>query len=254
MNNKLRLLFITLLLNACSFGVPVTSNHYKPSINKAPTKARKVSSSYIVRGKKYSVLASADGFVQQGIASWYGKKFHGRKTSNGETYNMFAMTAAHKNLPLPTELKVTHLGTGKHIIVKVNDRGPFVEGRIIDLSYGAAKKLGIIKHGTAKVKIESTTKSTRSVRPIPLKSSSPESELIFVQLAAFKHELNAKQYLQDATDKGVKYLKIYPKKIDGTYFYRVRTGPYYPFEKAQSIHKKLLAKSYHKAKIVIENK
>ena len=109
---------------------------------------------YSVNGKRYHVKDSSTDFQQHGIASWYGTKFHGRKTSSGEAYDMFAMTAAHKTLPLPTWLEVTNDDNQKRIIVKVNDRGPFVGDRIIDLSYAAAVKLGVVATGTAKVTIK----------------------------------------------------------------------------------------------------
>jgi rare lipoprotein A len=109
--------------------------------------------SYVVFGKRYYTKASADGHVERGLASWYGKKFHGRRTSSGERYNMHAMTAAHKSLPLPTYVKVTNLKNGRSAVVKVNDRGPFHDKRVIDLSYAAAKKLGVVRHGTAMVEV-----------------------------------------------------------------------------------------------------
>jgi len=109
--------------------------------------------SYSVNGKRYHVRDNSTAFQQQGTASWYGTKFHGRKTSSGEPYDMFSMTAAHKTLPLPTWLEVVNNDNQKHVIVKVNDRGPFVGDRIIDLSYAAAVKLGIVATGTANVTI-----------------------------------------------------------------------------------------------------
>ncbi|HCH24649.1 MAG TPA: septal ring lytic transglycosylase RlpA [Oceanospirillaceae bacterium] len=111
-------------------------------------------STYEVWGKKYNVMPSSTGFTQTGLASWYGKKFHGHLTSNGETYDMYAMSAAHKNLPLPTFARITNLENGKIVIVRVNDRGPFHGDRVIDLSYAAASKLGYRKKGVAKVLIE----------------------------------------------------------------------------------------------------
>lgn len=110
--------------------------------------------SYKVRGKRYHVMTDATGFSEEGIASWYGSKFHGYRTSNGEIFDVYKMTAAHKTLPLPCYVKVTRKDTGESVIVRVNDRGPFHEGRIIDLSYAAAVKLGVDKAGTAAVKIE----------------------------------------------------------------------------------------------------
>ena len=109
---------------------------------------------YQVLGKRYIPMKLARGFRQKGVASWYGKKFHGQRTSSGEIYDMFKMTAAHPTLPLPTYVRVTNLDTKKWIIVKVNDRGPFLHGRIIDLSYAAAHKLGIAGKGTGRVHIK----------------------------------------------------------------------------------------------------
>ncbi|UZE95519.1 septal ring lytic transglycosylase RlpA family protein [Alkalimarinus alittae] len=114
-------------------------------------------SSYKVWGKTYHVLPTAEGYRERGGASWYGAKFHGHKTSNGEIYNMYEMSAAHKSLPLPTYAKVTNLDNGRSVIVRINDRGPFHEGRIIDLSYAAAKKLGYYSSGIANVEVEAIT-------------------------------------------------------------------------------------------------
>ena len=109
---------------------------------------------YTVRKIHYKVLKGITDFTETGYASWYGNKFHGHLTSNGERYNMFAMSAAHKNLPLPSYIQVTNLENNKQIIVRVNDRGPFHKGRIVDLSYAAAEKLDILRSGTAKIKIK----------------------------------------------------------------------------------------------------
>jgi rare lipoprotein A len=110
--------------------------------------------SYSVGGHRYEVLASANGYVERGVASWYGTEFHGLRTSTGESYDMFAMTAAHKTLPLPCYARVTNLSNGRHVVVRINDRGPFIANRIIDLSYSAAAKLDMIRSGTAFVQVE----------------------------------------------------------------------------------------------------
>ncbi|MDA0146890.1 septal ring lytic transglycosylase RlpA family protein [Vibrio sp. LaRot3] len=112
---------------------------------------------YSLRGGDYKIIKDAKGFNQKGQASWYGKKFHGHLTSNGEIYDMYSMTAAHKTLPLPSYVKVTNTDNGKTTIVRVNDRGPFHPGRIIDLSYAAATKLDVVRTGTANVEIEVIT-------------------------------------------------------------------------------------------------
>lgn len=110
--------------------------------------------SYVVFGKRYYTKSSSKGHVERGLASWYGKKFHGRKTSSGERYDMYAMTAAHKTLPLPTYARVTNVSNGRSAVVKINDRGPFHGSRVIDLSYSAARKLGVVASGTAMVEIK----------------------------------------------------------------------------------------------------
>lgn len=143
--------------------------------------------SYTVWGKRYKVMRSGKGYQERGISSWYGTKFHGKKTANGETYDMFAMTAAHKTLPLPSYVKVTNLKNGRSVVVRVNDRGPFHGNRIIDLSYAAAIKLGIHKTGTGFVEV-------RTVEPGQNDSNSHKTESkerIFLQVGAFKNKANA---------------------------------------------------------------
>lgn len=163
---------------------------------------------YTVLGKTYHVNFNTQGFAQTGYASWYGKKFHGNKTSNGEIYDMFAMTAAHKTLAIPSYVRVTNLENGHTAVVRVNDRGPFHDGRIIDLSYAAAKKLGFHNKGTAKVHVEvvapntpapvqvaSASPATAPVTPpatggaATLPAAAPGTPMTYLQLGAFsKHE------------------------------------------------------------------
>ncbi len=116
--------------------------------------ALKVGNPYLVDGVRYTPLENSYNFKEQGVASWYGNDFHGKATANGECYNMYAFTAAHKTLPLPTIVRVTNLENRKSVVLKVNDRGPFVAGRVIDLSYAAAQSLGVVGHGTAPVLVE----------------------------------------------------------------------------------------------------
>lgn len=118
---------------------------------------------YVVLGHRYAVLASSAGYVERGVASWYGTEFHGLKTSTGEPYDMFAMTAAHKTLPLPCYARVTNLSNGRSVVVRINDRGPFVANRIIDLSYSAARKLDMIRNGTAFVQMEVLTPAAPAI-------------------------------------------------------------------------------------------
>lgn len=160
--NYLILLLLLLVLQGCQIlgdgpGRKLTDEEIAAIPDAIPTdeplSAQGNNESYEINGRRYNVMKDASGFVQHGVASWYGKKFHGRKTSNGEIYSMYKMTAAHKTLPLPTYVRVTNLRNGKSSVVRVNDRGPFIPGRAIDLSYVAAKKLGVVDTGTAEVEI-----------------------------------------------------------------------------------------------------
>ena len=142
-------------------GVADTVPDYIPDVDAIPEpevraepRSRAGNRSYSVLGKRYAVLDSADGYVEEGYASYYGNKFHGRRTSNQEVYDMYAFTAAHKSLPLPSFARVTNLANGKSVVVRINDRGPFHAGRVIDLSYAAAVKLGYRTQGTARVRVE----------------------------------------------------------------------------------------------------
>lgn len=145
----LLLAFANMLLSACNENY----NKYNSSPNKKKSED-KTSYTYHLKGEQYSVLKSSQNYTEKGIASWYGRPFHQRRTSSGERYNMYKLTAAHKTLPLSSHVLVTNLLNGKNVVVKVNDRGPFVHGRSIDLSYAAAKKIGIVHTGTAPVSIK----------------------------------------------------------------------------------------------------
>jgi rare lipoprotein A len=138
--------------------------------------------SYTVDGRTYHVLATADGYVARGIASWYGPTFDGLRTADGDRYDMFAMTAAHKTLPLPTFVRVTDLGNGRSVIVKVDDRGPFVAHRLIDLSYAAAAKLGMLASGTAFVEVRAITPENPDVLTRAAERPPPA---LYLQVGAF---------------------------------------------------------------------
>lgn len=152
---------------------------------------------YVVRGVRYYPLPDAQGFVQTGQASWYGRPFHGRTTSNGETYDMYRPTAAHKTLPFGTRVRVENLTNGKSTLVRINDRGPFVKGRIIDLSYGSAKKIGLVGPGVATVRITALgrqiatrTRSGGGERPV-VETRDLRSGEFTVQVGAFVNRSNA---------------------------------------------------------------
>ncbi len=183
MIKKIIIYSLILLTSACSTYYGRYQHKYDSTPARIPTSAELVDATphaeiksrggnidYTVRGKSYQVLATADNFEQTGIASYYGQKFHGHLTSNGEIYNMYSMSAAHKSLPLPSYVKVTNTDNNKSVIVRVNDRGPFHQNRIIDLSYSAAYKLGMLKTGTAPVKITAITQFVKQVSKHPTTS------------------------------------------------------------------------------------
>ncbi|GLP98018.1 septal ring lytic transglycosylase RlpA family protein [Paraferrimonas sedimenticola] len=136
---------------------------------------------YKLRGQEYRIITNAEGFTQKGQASWYGKKFHGHLTSNGETYDMYSMSAAHKTLPLPSYVEVKNLDNGRVTVVRVNDRGPFHPGRIIDLSYAAANKLGVVNSGVANVEIRVLTPEKQAMAGV---KDTHGDDLYFVQVLA----------------------------------------------------------------------
>lgn len=181
-------------------------------------------SPYQVFGVTYHVRDSAEGYVEEGLASWYGSKFHGHRTSSGETYDMYGLSAAHRSLPLPTWARVTNLENGRSTIVRVNDRGPFHPDRIIDLSWAAAKKLGYQKQGTARVRVEAITPGTVKqpvVRPAAADSPPPVHGL-FLQLGAFSQLTSAQALLGELAGRFEWPVVIRP----GDDLYRVWVGPF----------------------------
>ncbi len=208
---------------------------------------------YEVFGKRYTVMPSSRGYQERGVASWYGRKFHGNLTSSREPYDMHAMTAAHKTLPLPSYVRVRNLRNDKSVIVRVNDRGPFVDNRIIDLSYSAARKLDMIGDGTSLVEvtaIESDAPSgdrpTRQITPrepeappplVSLPSTSTESVTtrvpvntaaehpIFVQVGAFGDRANAERRLGALAEAGIDNASIHEDRSSSPSLFRVRIGP-----------------------------
>jgi len=225
---------------------PMDVSHIPDAVPRVePIRAAGNKSPYVVLGKTYRVMKDPSGYEERGVASWYGKKFHGRRTSNGEVYDMYGMTAAHKTLPIPCFVEVTNLKNNKKIIVRVNDRGPFHEGRIIDLTYAAAKKLDFQHLGTAQVKVRlidaSTYRPTESsnakshklsrrnlgeqAAPAPDNSAGyrlPDNT--FLQAGAFSSQASA----EDLRSK-ILPLTNYPVAIvrssSSSVLYKVRVGP-----------------------------
>lgn len=187
---------------------------------------------YKVYGDTYKVLDTSYGYQERGVASWYGRKFHGRMTSNQEPYDMFAMTAAHKTLPLPTYVRVRNLKNNRSVVVRVNDRGPFIDNRLIDLSYAAAVKLDMVRDGTSLVEVtaisfdEPPRETLRANRtpPQPERTAEPGGD-IFVQVGAFGEVGNARRRYELLQDGGIGPLKVYQDKSTSPTLYRVRIGP-----------------------------
>ena len=178
---------------------------------------------YHVMGKRYYVMKSNKNYDEIGTASWYGTQFHDHRTSSGERYNMLGMTAAHKTLPLPTYVEVTNLKNNRKIIVKVNDRGPFASNRIIDLSYVAAKKLGMLGHGTAEVRVKAIDPSYHA-KPVMIAKNIQMPRPVFLQVGAFKSRLNAEKLRNRLTTLLAAPVAIYHPSFQAQ-LYRVQIGP-----------------------------
>ncbi|MBN2645891.1 MAG: septal ring lytic transglycosylase RlpA family protein [Desulfuromonadaceae bacterium] len=206
---------------------------------------------YSIDGQTYTPLLDHRGFSEEGLASWYGKDFHGRKTSNGEIYDMYAMTAAHKTLPLGIFVRVENQRNGRCEVVRVNDRGPFVEGRIIDLSYTAANRLGVVGPGTAPVRItalgyESTDRSGQTHYTLP---DSVLHGPFTVQVGAFTVQQNALRLCQELKKQyGVADWR--EAQVNGQRFYRVRSGLYSSLDEAEQARIRLRSEGFAQSFVV----
>lgn len=241
----------TLLLSSCAtsrYGYGVHDGPPRRNIdvskikNPTPKKEKKSrygnAKSYVVRGKEYHVMKDCKGYEATGIASWYGTKFHNHLTSNREVYSMYEMTAAHKTLPLPTYVKVTNLENNREIIVRVNDRGPFEKNRLIDLSYVAAKKLGICAHGTAPVKIVALDTNTFDTDFTNMaEQQQPTHE--FIQIGAYKNPQNAEIIAEKVRSLTSIPCAVYAANDHNEKIYRVKVGPIADSEKLEEVNSAL---------------
>jgi rare lipoprotein A len=186
---------------------------------------------YEVDGRRYVVLPSAVGYVERGTASWYGPDFHGGRTSTGETYDMDAMTGAHPTLPLPTWVRVTNLDNGRSVVVRLNDRGPFARGRIIDLSRAAAEQLDMIRAGTARVEVVSLAGAApRAGAPHdaaarPAAATPPPANAYYAQAGAFGSRENAEALAARLRAAGIPGVTVTEVFADGRALFRVHAGP-----------------------------
>jgi rare lipoprotein A len=249
--------------------VPVNLAAVLDAVPRVEPLHRFANAQYSALGKTYTPLTSPGKFKERGIASWYGKKFHGKRTASGEIYDMYGMTAAHPILPVPSYARVTNLANKKSVVVRINDRGPFLRERIIDLSYAAAYKLGIVNAGSAEVVVEVESlvadnnvqplgvtdsvvmtplkSTTDSVVVTPLKSTTASSASgeaaasgsVYLQLGAFRSQQSAESFLSRMSvefEGSGKRVELYQKEDD---MVRVHVGPYSTQDEARATAEKL---------------
>jgi len=264
-------LIITLLLSMLIAVATGCSKKLPESLPNSPTSGHahlpdgkggihKVGNPYKVGGRWYKPISDATTYDESGIASWYGRDFHGKYTANGEVYDMHALSAAHKTLPLPTLVRVTNLDNGRTVIVRVNDRGPFVKDRLIDLSYAAAKQLGYADRGTAHVRVQTldmpapNRENILATRSEPKTISRPDTTSagkIFIQLGAFSSRENAMR-LQNELKVSFPATHAESINLGGKMLYRVRIGPFENMTTIEQTVLSLQSKGFQKPMVVIE--
>src|SRR5690606_30076904 len=266
-------------------GIPDVHLIPEPEVVAEPHSRYGNRSPYTVLGKKYYVRDSAEGYRETGIASYYGNKFHGRRTSNLEVYDMYAFTAAHKTLPLPSFARVTNLANGSSVVVRVNDRGPFHDGRIIDLSYAAAVKLGVDRAGTARVEVvglmpgenarqeyDAVAAAPPPEAPLPPAPPAPTAidQLVaalpvataaaapapsvpgaFLQVASFAEEANAQRALAAVDAAGIAGASLAAGDSAGRPVWRLRIGPV-PADAVEAIAERVRALGFGQPRLVRE--
>ncbi len=203
-------------------------------------------SPYTVFGRTYHVLPTERGYSARGIASWYGEKFHGHKTANGEIYNMYHASAAHTALPIPSFLRVTNLENNRSLVVRVNDRGPFYPGRVIDLSYAAAVKLGFADRGTARVRLDAITPGeddgpAPSSEPGALSAANPSGGELYLQVGAFSSPAAAEEIARKTRAHTAGPVFVTSGGGAGAPLHRVRIGPVGGIGEARELSRRLVA-------------
>lgn len=223
-------------------------------VPKAEARARYGNKSpYTVLGKSYRVLEHVDNYHERGIASWYGNKFHGYMTSSLEPYDMYQFSAAHKTLPLPSYVRVTNLENGKSVVVRVNDRGPFHENRLIDLSYAAAVRIGVWPKGTGMVEVRLLDGSSPEPKPLRAVPAADSHSRVFVQLGAFADQGNADRIVQRIARTGLGRADIVTTRIDSRAIHRVRIGPLDSVEAADALVVRLEKLGFGMPRVAIED-
>ncbi|WP_028587709.1 septal ring lytic transglycosylase RlpA family protein [Desulfocurvus vexinensis] len=191
---------------------------------------------YTIAGRTYYPLSSADGYQETGLASWYGPTFHGKKTANGETYDMHAMTAAHKILPMNTYVRITRLDNGREVTLRVNDRGPFVGDRIVDLSRAGAEQLDMLGPGTARVRLEVVGVAGQQG---PTLAQALEAETFYVQVGSFRVQENAERLVRQLRAAGYRQSRVQQAEISGATYWRVQAGAFQGMARATRAHAEL---------------
>ena len=204
---------------------------------------------YDVLGRRYFVLGAADGYLERGVASWYGPTFHGGNTSSGELYDMYGMSAAHKTLPLPTYARVTNLRNGRSVVVRINDRGPFVANRLIDLSYTAATKLDMIREGTTLVEVRALTPGAPDELTRSAQSPPPS---LYVQAGAYADAHNAQHQLERLHAAGLASAFIVSPLEGKSRLYRVRLGPVGSVAEFDQLAARLAALGIRDARLAVD--
>ena len=205
---------------------------------------------YQVFGKDYVPTASHQQYRERGTASWYGKKFHGQKTSSGEVYDMYAMSAAHKTLPIPSYARVTNVASGKSVVVRINDRGPFHSDRIIDLSYAAAYKLGYLAAGSALVEVESVEAGQAAPASTEASRNPVEAKNTYIQVGAFSSRENAEDF-RGRVARQLAWLSEGMQVLSIGNLWRLHVGPYGTSDAARSIAERIEAELNLKPLLVV---
>ncbi|MEM1403665.1 MAG: septal ring lytic transglycosylase RlpA family protein [Pseudomonadota bacterium] len=250
---RLGVLLLPLLLVACSGSEPKVAweGDGAPSVSLSPEDVADAvprpdpilragnTSPYQVNGVEYHVLPTPAGYDVEGIASWYGTKFHGNRTANGEVFDLYLPTAAHRSLPIPTYARVTNLENGLQVMVRINDRGPFHHERLIDLSYAAAVKLGFSQQGTARVRVQ-----TLSLAGVDDRRSEADGEYRYLQLGAFA-SMSAATSLRDSVATLVAApVNVSPVDVGGQRLNRVRVGPVADGKELRRLQQLLVTRGY----------
>jgi len=240
--------------------IPVDVSSIPDAVPRQEPLSARGNSAYSVYGVRYQPLNTAQGYRERGIASWYGKKFHGRRTSSGEPYDMYSMTAAHKTLPLPSYVRVRNLRNGRSVVVRVNDRGPFLHNRVIDLSYAAAARLGIIGTGTGLVEVEGITAESPSTvtanAPAAISLISPAqastSPRLYLQAGAFANRDNAEALRNRLVKANLTPVHVAPAQVDGQALFRVRLGPLDSVDASDQLARRVQAEGLPYPIVVVE--